>query len=296
MLHKNIFSRKALKVLVQAVLFLGVAGTLGAQAQTTRERILDEGKVVIGIHNSAPWGFRDENGEPAGFHPDLIKAAFSKLGVTDVELVITEFGALIPGLTASRFDMIASGLYITPKRCELVSFSDPDLKLADAALVLKGNPKQIHSYADIAENSNVIFGAGRGSVTAKNAAAAGVPDKRILLFPNVQANVSALLANRTDAIAFSAPTVIRILADENIKGLERAVPFEGFIQENGRVKSGYSAIAFRQQDTDLRDLYNSRLMELKSDGTVKAIMAKYGFSDSETAPELTHVQICNGEG
>lgn len=273
--------------------FLSTTGAL--RAETTRERILREGRIVVGISNGAPWGFRDKNGEAVGYHPELIRAAFESLGVSKVDIVVTEFGALIPALTAQRFDAIAAGLYITPERCALVAFSDPDLKLADAALVAEGNPKNIHSYAQIAANPEVKFGVGRGSTTAKNAAAAGVLDERMLLFPDIQSNVSALLTGRIDVAAFSAPTVARILSEENIRGVERALPFEG-LQENGKERYGYSAIAFRKEDGDLRDLYNSRLKALKIDGTVARIMTKNGFSEEEKASDLTSAQACDGQG
>ncbi|WP_027146096.1 ectoine/hydroxyectoine ABC transporter substrate-binding protein EhuB [Mesorhizobium sp. WSM3626] len=279
-------------VATACALLIGTAASL--RAETTAERVLREGKIVIGISNGAPWGFRGAGGEPEGFHPDLIKAAFKGLGVGQVDIVVTEFGALIPGLTAQRFDAIAAGLYITPQRCELVAFSDPDLKLADAALVAKGNPKNVHSYAQIAANPEIRFGIGRGSTTAKNAAAAGVPDTNMLLFPDIQSNVSALLTGRIDVAAFSAPTVARILSDDNVEGIERALPFQG-LQENGKERYGYSAIAFRKEDGDLRDMYNSRLKLLKSDGTLADIMAKNGFSDQEAAPDLTSEQVCAGQ-
>lgn len=116
----------------------------------------------------------------------------------------------------------------------------------------------------------------------------------MLLFPDIQSNVSALLTGRIDVAAFSTPTVARILSDGNVEGLERALPFQG-AQENGKERYGYSAIAFRQQDTDLRDLYNSRLKALKLDGTVARIMARNGFSDQERAPDLTSRQVCEGQ-
>jgi polar amino acid transport system substrate-binding protein len=266
-------------------------------AESVSERILREGKIVIGIANGAPWGYRDEDGEAAGFHPDLIEAAFSGFGVDDVEIIITEFGALIPALLAQRFDAIAAGLYITPERCELVAFSDPDLKLADAALVLAGNPKQVHGYAEIATNPDVVFGVGRGSTTAANAAAAGVPKERTLLFPDIQSTVGALLTARIDVAAFSAPTVARILSDKNISGIDRALPFRGVAGDDGKERFGYSAIAFRKEDTELRDLYNTRLHQLQADGGLAAIMGKHGFSDQETVPpRLTSSQICEGHG
>lgn len=119
----------------------------GASAETTKERILRQGRIVIGIHNRSPWGFRDDKtGEPTGWHPDILKAAFADLGVKNLEFQVTEFGALIPGLLAGRFDAVASGLAITPERCKQVAFGAPDLQAPDAAIVLAGNPKKIHGY------------------------------------------------------------------------------------------------------------------------------------------------------
>ncbi|MER9326621.1 transporter substrate-binding domain-containing protein [Mesorhizobium sp. M0152] len=109
-----------------------------------------------------------------------------------------------------------------------------------------------------------------------------------------QSNVSALLTGRIDVAAFSAPTAARILSDDNVRGIERALPFEG-VQQDGQEQYGYSAIAFRKQDGDLRDLYNSRLKALKLDGTLARIMAKNGFSQQERAPDLTHDQVCAGQ-
>jgi polar amino acid transport system substrate-binding protein len=295
MANNSNFWVKAIAAAAGAATYI-LIGAGVANAGEARERILREGRITIGISNGAPWGYRDEDGNAAGFHPDLIKAAFDSLGVDKVELVIAEFGALIPGLTTNRFDAVAAGLAITPERCDLVAFSDPDLRIADAALVPKGNPKRIHSYAEIAGNEEIMFGAGRGSTTAKNAAAAGVPEERMLLFPDIQANISALMAGRIDVAAFSSPTVARILADTNISGIERALPFQGHIESDGRERFGYSAIAFRHEDADLRDLYNSRLKDLKADGTLADLMKRYNFSAQETAPDLSSQQICDGAG
>lgn len=256
------------------------------------ERVLQEGRIVVGVHNRAPWGYRDnDTGEATGWHPDLVRAAFAELGVDEVELRVTEFGALIPGLLAGRFDAIASGLAITPERCRQVAFGDPDLMVPDAAIVLAGNPEAIDGYEDIAAKSHIIMGAGRGSVVAQNAIAAGVPDSRILLFPDIEANVAALRAGRIQVAVFSSPTVIGLLAGNTGAGLERAVPFatlEG--------ADNYAAIAFRRGDESLRDLYNLRLAALRADGTLAAIKQKYGFGDPETVPDgLDAAQLCDGQ-
>ncbi|CAI2936494.1 ectoine/hydroxyectoine ABC transporter substrate-binding protein EhuB [Aminobacter niigataensis] len=260
-----------------------------AWAETTKERVLGEGKIVIGIHNRSPWGYRDDaTGEAAGWHPDLLKAAFSELGVKEIDIRVTEFGALIPGLLAGRFDAVASGLAITPERCRQVAFGSPDLKVPDAAIVLTGNPKKVHGFEDIA-GKEIVMGAGRGSVSVRNATAAGVPQNRMLLFPDIESNVSALRAGRIDVAVLSSPTVIGLLSGGKAKGLERASPFVTTDEQ-----ANYAAVAFRTEDQDLRALYDERLAALTLDGTVATIMAKYGFGEPEAVPNAVTVEkLCD---
>lgn len=275
---------------------LGIAAALvlscngNASAETTKERILREGRIVVGIHNRSPWGFRDDKtGEPTGWHPDILKAAFAELGVTNLEFQVTEFGALIPGLLAGRFDAVASGLAITPERCKQVAFGAPDLQAPDAAIVLPGNPKKIHGYADIADDESIIMGAGRGSVVTTNAKAAGVPETRMLLFPDIEFNLSALRAGRIDTALMASPTVIGLLAGKGAEGLERAAPFDV-----GQASTNFAAIAFRKEDVDLRALYDEQLAKLKGTETFAAIMARYGFGDAEAVPlGITATDLCN---
>jgi polar amino acid transport system substrate-binding protein len=271
------------------MLFSLVGASDLALAETTKERVLREGKIVIGIHNRSPWGYRDDkSGEATGWHPDLLKAAFAGLRVKELDIRVTEFGALIPGLLAGRFDAVASGLAITPERCRQVAFGMPDLKVPDAAIVLAGNPKKIHGYQDIAGDADIVMGAGRGSVVARNAIAAGVPADRMLLFPDIESNVSALRAGRIDVAVISSPTVIGLLSGGSAKGLERASPFMVADEQ-----ANYAAVAFRKEDGDLTALYDERLAALKEDGTLAAIMARYGFGEPEAVPdEITAETLC----
>jgi polar amino acid transport system substrate-binding protein len=273
-----------------AAALLLISNGNGALAETTKERILREGRIVVGIHNRSPWGFRDEKtGEPTGWHPDILKAAFADLGVKNLEFQVTEFGALIPGLLAGRFDAVASGLSITPERCKQVAFGAPDLQAPDAAIVLAGNPKKIHGYADIAGREDIVMGAGRGSVVTTNAAAAGVPQSRMLLFPDIESNLSALRAGRIDTALMASPTVIGLLAGKGADGLERVAPFDV-----GNAHTNFAAIAFRKQDVDLRAIYDEQLAKLKGTKAFAAIMQKYGFGEQEAVPPgIATADLCN---
>jgi polar amino acid transport system substrate-binding protein len=46
-----------------------------ANAQSITDRVLEEGKITIGIHNQAPWGYAEGEGKAAGMGPDMIEAA-----------------------------------------------------------------------------------------------------------------------------------------------------------------------------------------------------------------------------
>lgn len=266
-----------------------------AQAAATKDTILQSKSLTIGIHNRAPWGFRDEAGRATGFHPDLVRAAFAPLGITDIKFVITDFGALIPGLNAERFDMVASGIAITAPRCEAVIFSEPDLAVGDSLIVAKGNPLKLHSYADIKANPKARLTGGRGTLNSKNAIDAGVPPAQLTYLADGQAMLSALVAGRVDAATLSGPSVASMLADSKLQGLERAEPFTGLMKNNVPV-SMYTAIAFRKDDKDLQALYDQQLAKLKADGTVDTLMKRYGFTEAERVPPVvTTAKVCAGE-
>ncbi|MEI2417037.1 ectoine/hydroxyectoine ABC transporter substrate-binding protein EhuB [Orrella sp. JC864] len=266
-----------------------------AQGADTQDTILKNKSVTIGIHNRYPWGYRDEQGQAAGFHPDLVRAAFAPLGVTKIDFVITEFGALIPGLNAGRFDMVASGIAITPERCKAVIFSEPDLAVGDSLLVKAGNPLNIHSYDDIIANPKIRLTGGRGTLNSRNALDAGVPASQMTYLGDAQAMISALMAGRVDAVTLSAPSVAGLLADGKLEGVERTVPFKGLVR-NGVPSMMYTAIAFRQDDDALRQAYNEQLARLKADGVVDTLMAQYNFTDEDRVSEaVTTAKVCAGE-
>jgi len=253
-------------------------------------------KLVVGIHNRTPWGFRDKQNNIAGIHPDIVRAVFAPLGITEFEFVVSDFGAMIPGLLAGRFDIIASGVAITPARCEQVLFSEPDVAVGDSLLVLKGNPLKLHSYEDIAKNPQARLAGGRGSENTKNALAAGIPESQVSMFPNNEAAVSAILAGRADAATLSVPSAIGVIEEQRVEGVERALPFKGLIKPNGQPARLYTGIVFPKSSAKLRDAYNAEFAKLRAAGKLTPIMQKYLFTTDDDAGTITTAQICAGNG
>lgn len=252
--------------------------------------------LTVGIHNRTPWAYRDKDNNVVGIHPDVIRAAFAPLGIVKFEFVVSDFGAMIPGLLANRFDIVASGVAITPARCEQVLFGEPDVAVGDSLLVPKGNPLKLHSYEDIAKNPKVRLAGGRGSENTKNAIAAGVPEAQIALYPNNEAAVSAILAGRADVTTLSVPSAIGVIEEQKVAGIERALPFKGLIKPNGQPARLYTGTVFPKSSARLRDAYNAELAKLRADGRLAAIMAKYSFAADDDAGGVTTAQICSGNG
>jgi polar amino acid transport system substrate-binding protein len=139
--------------------------------ETTIDRAKREGIIRVGFANEAPFAYAKPDGTLAGEAPDIAKVIFERLGIAKMEGILTEFGSLIPGLQANRFDVITAGMYIKPERCEQVLFADPEYKIGSGLLIQAGNPLNLHSYEDIAANPDARVGTGAGYFEADYLAA-----------------------------------------------------------------------------------------------------------------------------
>ena len=289
-LRRSSLSRRALAATTLAGLV--AVATRPARADATLDKILADRKVSVGFVNNRPWSWRTPDGSITGIEADLIRAVLGSHGVTTIETVTTEFNGLIPGLQAQRFDVSNGGLYVTPQRCRLVAFSNPYLRVPDGLVVKAGNPHGIRSYKDFVDNPSLRFGTVRGSINAQNAQAAGIPLSRQLLLPDSQSCISAMQADRIDAAGFSLGLTVALMEDPNIKGLQRAVPFTGYVQPNGQEKLGFAAFAFRPGDTELKKMFDDGIAAVIQDGRLAAILKRYGFSEADVPAGVSTAQLC----
>lgn len=260
---------------------------------TTLGRAIAAKTLRIGIFNGAPYCFVGPDGKATGASVETMRACVEPLGITNLEAVTVEFGALIPGLIAERFDVITAGLYITAARCPQVAFGDPDMQMGDGFVVKAGNPKNLHSYADVAARSDVTFGGGRGSAVIKTAQTAGVPDSRIVQFASATDGLAGVVAGRVDCWAGSSASVARLIETNPGSGVEKAAPFSDPNDASGKPIKGHPAAAFRPADTAFRDEYNKQLAALVSSGGQLAILKRFGLGEAEMSPkEFTAASLC----
>lgn len=256
------------------------------------ERIQESGKVRVGFANEAPYAYLDvASGELIGEAPAVLRHVMARLGVDEVEGVLTEFGSLIPGLRAGRFDVIAAGMYITPPRCEQVRFSNPTYGVGEAFAVRAGNPLGLHSYEDVAANPQARLGVVAGAVEQGYALALGVPRARVVVFPDAPSALAGLLADRVDAYGGTALTVEDLLRKADNAAIERATPFEEPVID-GVTQRGYGAFAFRPGDGDLADAVDAVLAGYLGTPEHLAAVAPFGFTEAELPGDMTAEERC----
>ncbi|MCW4628430.1 ectoine/hydroxyectoine ABC transporter substrate-binding protein EhuB [Marinomonas rhodophyticola] len=226
-----------------------------AVVANTLDKIQDEGTVTIGVANEVPYGYTTSDGKPAGEAPSIAVHVLNELGVDDVNVVVTEFGSLIPGLRAGRFDVIAAGMYITPKRCEQILFSNPTYSIGEGFLVKNGNPEGLNGYDDI-KSKPVKLGVMSGAVEYGYARDFGIEMSKIVTLPDYPSGVAALKSGRIDALAGTSLTMASLGQKDD--RVELAQPFKTLVI-NGEEIKGYGGFGFRPADTSLRDAFNEKI-------------------------------------
>ena len=258
---------------------------------STLERLKKQKSVKVGFANEAPYAYLDlESQRLTGEAPEIARVILKKMGVDRIEGVLTEFGSLIPGLKAKRFDIIAAGMYITPERAREIIFSNPSYGTGEAFIVKTGNPLSLHSYGDVAKNPKARMGVVTGTVEKGYAQKMGIPDNRVLTFPDPMSAVAGVKAGRVDVFAGTSLTIQDILTKANSNDLERALPFSDPIID-GKTIRGYGAFGFRKEDTELADYFNQHLAEFIGSPEHLELVRPFNFTENELPGEITAAEL-----
>lgn len=261
-------------------LLLAVAGysipTLAENKAPLLASMRKAGEATAAIDSTPPFAFVSPDGYSQGYLVEVTRLALEGMGVTKLSTALTGWDAMIPGLDAHRFDLVAAGVLITAARCEVLSFSAPLAAQQDALYVLPGNLKGITGYTQFAKSSDMKLAVLTGSFQEAYAMKHGIKSDRIVRVPDIQAGIATVLGGRTQAFAvgqFSVP-------NPQTKGVEAVV------EEASPVSS--IGIAFRKEDADFRDAFNNQLETLRTNGALKELYAvKYGFPNWGTLKQLT---------
>jgi polar amino acid transport system substrate-binding protein len=280
--------RKMLGTASVAVLAVGVAAA-GARAETVLEKIKAGKTIKIGYSNEKPYAYQNKAGKMDGFVNIVGLAVLKKMGATKIEGVLTEWGSLIPGLNAGRFDIITAGMYITPKRCKNVAFTEPMGVFAEGLIVKKGNPKGVTSYGDIAKKG-LKLATGRGWTTVGFAKRGGIKASNILKVPDPAAILQAVTSGRA-AVGGGTILTMTQLAKNSNGAVEVVEEFKA-----PDYTKGYSAYAFRRSDTASRNAFEKMMQSyLGSPAMMKSVESNNYTKQMLPSPTTkSRAQLCKG--
>ncbi|HEY9291722.1 MAG TPA: ectoine/hydroxyectoine ABC transporter substrate-binding protein EhuB, partial [Microlunatus sp.] len=239
-------------------------------------------KVAIG--NEPPYTKMNADGTVTGCEPDVLQAVLTSMGYGKVEPVVAGYDAMIAGLNAHRWDVIAAGLFMKQSRCEAVAYTEPVIVSTESFAVLPGNPKKITTVARVKSDSLIKCAVIGGGFEDGILQTAEVPTDQVVKVKDGVSGVAALKAGRCDA--FLLPTLSL-----------QSITSGGFdvtdvITDAPKTGSG---AAFRKSDSDFVTAYNKALTDFKATDEFSAIEKKWGFRASDT-DGVTTSELCKNEG
>jgi polar amino acid transport system substrate-binding protein len=237
-----------------------LAGAAFAQAK-------DWTTVRIGVDATyPPFEFTGPDGKIQGFSIDIANALCERMKVK-CEYTNQAWDGIIPALQANKFDAIVSSMSITEERKKLVDFTDKYYNTPPAVVVPKDSDLKGITPEDLAGKA---IGA-QGSTTHANWIQEKLPDSELRAYPSPDEYKLDLANGRIDA-AVDDVTVLQTWLDTPEGACCRIL---GTITPDPVIHGPGAGIAVRKEDTDLRDMFNKALKEIREDGTYKAINDKH---------------------
>lgn len=206
-----------------------------------------------------------------GFDVDLITALAQRLGLK-VNLLTSKYETLINELSDGRYDVVISGMSITPDRQQQVNFI-PYLNAGESLLVQTGNPQHITSLADLC---GMAVGVQSGTIEQLD----------------LQAASSACIESGKSAIAITSlkdeNPVVQLLAQQQVVATFQDSPVTDYYMHQhpgqlavggGLIKADLDGIAVRKDNSSLFNALQTAFRAMQSDGSYHSLIAKWGMTD-----------------
>lgn len=260
----------AAAVLTIMTLFTACSSPSKTEAQDTWPDLETKGYFTMGLDDTfAPMGFRDTNGNLAGFDVDLVQEVAKRIGL-EVKMQPIDWSMKETELNAGNIDVIWNGYTITETRKEKVNFSIPYLNNKQIIVTLANSP--VNTKADLAGLNVAVQkeSSAYEAVISDAEFTAALNGSEPIQFDTNNEAFMDLEAGRTDAIVVDevlARYYMKLRGQEKYKVLE-----DNFGEEE-------YGIGIRKSDAILLEKINAALEEMKSDGTYTQIKDKW-FSEN----------------
>lgn len=224
-------------------------------------------KLILGYDNTfEPFGYVDENGEPAGFDLDLAAEACDRLG-WDLELQAIAWDTKDAQIESGTITCIWNG-FTMEGREDQYAFTEP--YYSNTQVIVVREDSDIASLADLAgkvvlaqTNSsayNLLSGEGDQAELASTF-------ESLETIGEYNSAFMQLESGAVDAIAMDLPVAESNIADR-----------DGFVILDEHLSTESYAVGFKKDNTEMPAKLTETLREMYQDGTVAGIADKYGLS------------------
>ena len=266
---------------------LAAASLQPAIADGSLERVKNQGYAVAALNQELPFAELKSDGSMVGVLPDVVESVLQAAGIGEFRGVLIDWGAMIPGLQARRYDLVSGGLFINPKRCEAILFSEPVICDDEGFLVKKGNPTGVTSYAELAAHPTASAAMAAGTIEHMAAKRFGVDEDRLRLWEgNLQNGVQLVRIGRADILLTPIASAKDVMSKMDDADDFELVPIYD-------VAAGCAAIGFHSKDRELRDGFDAGLKKIQDSGEFDTILAKYGVNPDPVRAS-SRATLCEG--
>jgi len=231
------------KLIIAAAFAAFAAGT--ANAETVR----------MGTEGAyPPYNFINDNGEVDGFEREL-GDKLCEIAKLDCTWVTNDWDSIIPNLVSGNYDTIIAGMSITPERDQQIDFTQeyypPD---PSAYMALAG------AGADVAHG---VVAAQTSTIQSSYVASS---DATLVEFATFDDTVAAVRSGEADSVLADRASLNDVVKASNGELV--------FVADDVAIGGGIG-VGVRESDAALKDKLNAAIDQMKADGSLNAMIAKW---------------------
>lgn len=206
-----------------------------------------------------PFNFINDAGEVDGFERELGDELCARAQLNCV-WVTNEWDSIIPNLVSGNYDTIIAGMSITEERDQVIDFTQNYVPPLISAYIAKSADLDL-SGAVVAAQSNTT----ESAYVAKS-------DSSLIEFATPDELLSALQNGEADAVFADKRYLTPIVSDSGGDLV--------WIAEDVQIGDGVG-LGIRESDPELRAKFDKAIGDMKQDGTLNTLLAKWFGDDAD---------------
>lgn len=229
-----------------------------SETETAELSTVEPGKLIMSTNAAfPPYEMTTDSGEFEGIDIETAQAIADKLGL-ELQIDDMDFDAALLAVQQGKSDMVMAGVTVTDERQNVMDFTDSYATGIQSIIV-----KEDSDIASVDDLAGKKIGTQRGT-TGYLYCSDDFGDENVVAYDDGLTAVQMLNNGQVDCVVIdNAPAKEFVAANPGLKLLDTAYVEEDY------------AIGVGKGNTELKDAINTALEELKTDGTLQAIVDKY---------------------